>query len=122
MVPKSYRYNEGHSRKFTDKGRMVLSMTTITKSLIPGLDSQWGNYGATAYLLLKPGTNANRFADKISCILERRNGTEMKKIANVPTLFLEPLRDVYLRSTRDGIKQATLTMFIFFRSLRFLFC
>ncbi|MDB5248990.1 MAG: hypothetical protein JWQ40_3384 [Segetibacter sp.] len=86
------------------KADMVLSMTTITQHFSKGLDSQWGNYSAAAYLLLKPGTNSKALEAKFPGFLERRNGTEMKKIQMYPTLFLEPLKDVYLRSTRDGNK------------------
>jgi len=86
------------------KGDVVLSMSTITEKFNSGLDSQWSNYGSSAYLLLKPGTNAKGLEKKFPGFLERRNGTEMKKIQMYPTLFLEPLRDVYLRSTRDGSK------------------
>ena len=86
------------------KADMVLSMTTITKQWNKSLDSQWGNYGAQAYILLKPGTNAKNLQSKFPAFLERRNGTEMKKSQMYATLLLEPLRDVYLRSTRNGSK------------------
>jgi putative ABC transport system permease protein len=86
------------------KGDVVLSMSTITQKFNAGLDSQWSNYGPYSYLLLKPSTDAKRLEKKFPAFLERRNGTEMKKIQMYPTLFLEPLRDVYLRSTRDGSK------------------
>jgi putative ABC transport system permease protein len=86
------------------KGDVVLSMTTITKQWNKSLDSQWGNYGAQAYILLKPGTNAKNLQGKFPAFLERRNGTEMKKSQMYATLLLEPLRDVYLRSTRNGSK------------------
>ena len=86
------------------KADMLLSMTTITQKFNQNLDSQWGNYGAKAYLLLKPGTNAKALEKKFPAFLEKKNGEEMKKLQMVPTLFLEPLKDVYLRSTRDGSK------------------
>ena len=86
------------------KADMLLSMTTITQKFAPNIDSQWGNYGASAYLLLKSNTNANTLQAKFPSFLEKRNGTEMKKSQMYPTLFLEPLKDVYLRSTRDGHK------------------
>ena len=86
------------------KADLLISMTTLTQKFNQGLDSQWGNYGASAYLLLKPGTNATALEKKFPAFLERRNGDEMKKIQMYPTLFLEPLRDVYLHSTRDGSK------------------
>ena len=84
------------------KGGVVLSMSTIMKQWNHGLDSQWGNYGAQAYLLLKSGTNAKALEKKFPAFLEKRNGTEMKKSQMFATLFLEPLKDVYLRSTRNG--------------------
>lgn len=86
------------------KGDVVMSMSTITKQWNSGLDSQWGNYGAQAYLLLKKETNAKALEKKFPAFLEKRNGTEMKQSQMYATLFLEPLRDVYLRSTRDGNK------------------
>jgi putative ABC transport system permease protein len=91
------------------KADVFLSMTTITQKFNQSLDSQWGNYGASAYILLKPGTNAKSLERKFPAFLERRNGDEMKKIQMYPTLFLEPLKDVYLRSTRDDHKTGNIT-------------
>lgn len=91
------------------KADVILSMTTITQNFAKGIDSQWGNYGPSAYLLLKAGVNAKNIEAKFPGFLERRNGTEMKKSQMYPTLFLEPLRDVYLRSTRDGSKTGNIT-------------
>ena len=91
------------------KAEVFLSMTTITQKFNQSLDSQWGNYGASAYILLKPGTNANSLEKKFPAFLERRNGEEMKKMQMYPTLFLEPLRDVYLYSTRDDSKTGHIT-------------
>src|SRR4028119_2108316 len=91
------------------KADVVISMSTLTQKLAPGIDSQYGNYGASAYLLLRPGTNPKALEAKFPAFLERRNGTEMKKNQMYPTLFLEPLKDVYLRSTRDGSKTGNIT-------------
>ena len=84
------------------KGDLVLSISTITKKWNERLDEQWGSYGAQAYILLKPGTNAKELEKKFPAFLEKRNGTEMRKGQMFATLFLEPIRDVYLRSTRNG--------------------
>jgi putative ABC transport system permease protein len=86
----------------TIKADMLVSMSTLTRKLNPGLDDQWGNYGNSTYILLKPGTHPADLQAQLPAFLERRNGTEMKKINMYPTLFLEPLKDVYLRSTRNG--------------------
>jgi putative ABC transport system permease protein len=90
------------------KGDVVLSMSTITQKFNQRLDSQWSNYGALAYLLLKPGTDAKALEKKFPSFLQRRNGTEMKQIQMYVTLFLEPLKDVYLRSTRNGSKNGNI--------------
>ena len=87
------------------KGDLALSMSTITKKWNERLDEQWGNYGSQAYVLLKPGTNAKELEKKFPAFLDKRNGTEMKKSQMFATLFLEPVRDVYLRSTRNGLSE-----------------
>lgn len=86
------------------KAEMLVSMSTLTQKLQPELDQQWGNYGLSAYILLKPGVNAAALQAKFPAFLEKRNGSEMKKSQMYATLSLEPLRDVYLRSTRGDSK------------------
>ncbi|MGK2864518.1 MAG: ABC transporter permease [Chitinophagaceae bacterium] len=86
------------------KGDVVFSISTIIKQWNRGLDSQWGNYGAQAYLLLRPGVDPVKLQSKFPAFLEKRNGTEMKKSQMFATLILEPLKDVYLHSTRNGSK------------------
>ena len=88
----------------TIKADMIVSMNTITRKLNPTLNDQWGNYGNTTYVLLKPGANAGVFTKQLPAFLEKMNGTEMKQMNMYPTLILEKLRDVYLRSTRDDSK------------------
>jgi putative ABC transport system permease protein len=83
---------------------MLVSMSTLTRNFNKGLDDQWGNYGNNTYVLLKPGVNVQAFQKQLPAFLERRNGSEMKQLNMYPTLILEPLKDVYLRSTRDGSK------------------
>ena len=87
---------------------MLVSMNTLTEKLAPGLDDQWGNYGALAYILLKPGTDAKAMEKKFPAFLERRNGKEMKQNQMYATLFLEPLKDVYLHSTRGGQRKGNI--------------
>jgi len=90
------------------KADIVLSISTIVKQFNEGIDNQWGNYGAKAYFLLKPGTNAKALEKKFPAFLEKMNGTEMKQNQMYATLLLEPLKDVYLRSTRNGNKTASI--------------
>ncbi len=93
----------------TIKADMLVSMTTLTQKFNPDIDNQWGNYGNRTFLLLKPGSSAKALQAKLPAFLEKRNGDEMKKLQMFPTLMLEPLRDVYLRSTRDGSKTGNIS-------------
>lgn len=84
------------------KASLILSMSTMTSQPDAGLDNNWSGYGAFAYLLLKPGTDAKALEQQLPAFLEKRNGGEMKQLQMYPTLILEPLREVYLWSTREG--------------------
>ena len=86
------------------KADMLVSMSTLTQQFNPTMDQQWGNYGAYAYFLLKPGVNAAALEAKFPKFLDDRNGKEMKRSQMYATLHLEPLKDVYLHSTRNGNK------------------
>jgi putative ABC transport system permease protein len=88
----------------TIKASMILSMRTFIKPGENNLDTQWGNYGPFAFVLLKPGVNARALEAKLPAFLEKMNGSQMHQEKMIPTLSLEKLRDVYLRSTRDGSK------------------
>jgi putative ABC transport system permease protein len=91
------------------KASMIISLNTITQKLSRGIDDQWGNYGPSAYVLLKPGVNPAAVQAKFPAFLEKMDGTEMHQSKMVPTLMLERLRDVYLRSTRDGSTTGNIT-------------
>jgi len=101
------------------KADMLLSMTTRTQKLDSAADKQWGSYWPRAFILLKPGANSASLQKKFPAFLEKRNGTEMKKSQMVPTLFLEPIKDVYLYSTRDGQKKGNITNVYIFSIVAF---
>ncbi|MBV4359506.1 ABC transporter permease [Pinibacter aurantiacus] len=86
------------------KGDMLVSMSTLTQHLNKGLDQQWGNFGATSFLLLKPGVDPRAMEKKFPDFIERNNGKERKESQMFYTFTLEPLKDIYLLSTRDGNK------------------
>jgi putative ABC transport system permease protein len=90
------------------KTDFFVSMSTLTQTINRGLDEQWGNFGATSFLLLKPNTNAKVLEGKIPAVLENWIGPKMKEAQMHYTLFLEPLRDVYLYSTRDDSKSGNI--------------
>jgi putative ABC transport system permease protein len=90
------------------KADMIVSMSTLTRKMDLNRDNEWSNYGNNTFVLLKPGTDPNLFVKQLPAFLERRNGTEMKQSSMYPTLMLEKLRDVYLRSTRYGSKSGNI--------------
>ncbi len=91
------------------KASMLISMSTIIGQGGRTLDDQWSNYGPYAFVLLKPGVNPKALEAKLPAFLEKMSGTEMHQQKMFPTLYLERLRDVYLRSTRDGSKTGNIT-------------
>ena len=88
------------------KADVLISMSTLNQKMNPGMDEQWGNFGAKTYLLLKPGVDPKDLEQKFPDFIERRNGAERKESQMYFTLFLEPFRDVYLHSKRvdDGVE------------------
>ncbi|MDH7462880.1 ABC transporter permease [Chitinophagaceae bacterium 26-R-25] len=90
------------------KGDMLVSMSTLTQHLNKGLDQQWGNFGATSFLLLKPGVDPRAMEKKFPDFIERNNGKERKESQMFYTFTLEPLKDIYLLSTRDGNKSGNM--------------
>src|SRR5215213_4710285 len=65
-------------------------------------DSEWTNHSYLTYLLMKPNTDVKAFAQKLPGFMEFHHGAEAKKLQMYEVLFLEPLRDVYLKSTHAG--------------------
>lgn len=102
------------------QGDVVVSMATITKEFAKGIDNQWGNYGPYAYLLLKPNTDAKVLEDKFPAFLEKHNGKEMERIQMYPTLLLEPLKEVYLKSNRGGFVSGNINNVYIFSVVAFL--
>lgn len=84
------------------KTDVILSMTTFTENLDKKLDSRWGWYQPFAYVLLSPNVDYLELQSKFPDFMERNNGESMRKHQTLVTLLLEPLKDVYLHSTRGG--------------------
>jgi putative ABC transport system permease protein len=87
-------------------GDVIVSMSTETMHLNQGLEEnwQWMDYHPICFLLLKPNTNIHALQDKYPAFMEKREGEAMRSQQMSSTLSLEPLKDVYLYSTRDGSK------------------
>ena len=52
----------------TIKADMIVSMNTLTRKFNPGLNDQWGNYGNTTYVMLRPGASPETFTKQLPCI------------------------------------------------------
>ena len=83
------------------KADLFVSMST-RKHTVPDMDKFWSGFGFTSYLLLKPHANAAVLEAGFVPFLQRRVGEEMKQNQMFFTLFLEPLKEVYLHSKRGG--------------------
>ena len=82
---------------------MLLSLATFEQGN-SGLDSAWNFYAWESYVLLKPGATAATLQAKLPGYLEKMGGAALFRNKQVPTLLLEPVRDIYLYSTRDDSK------------------
>ncbi len=71
-------------------------------------DSEWTNHNFLTYLLLKPNANAKRLEEKLPAFMQKYHGQQMRELQMYETLFLEPLRDVYLKSTHTEVFPATI--------------
>jgi putative ABC transport system permease protein len=74
----------------------------------PLQDSEWTNHNYYTYILLQPHTDAQAFEKKLPDFMKRHHGADADKLQMWETLSLEPLRDVYLKSTRDGFVQGNI--------------
>tara|TARA_R110002124_G_scaffold57700_9_gene161461 strand:- start:11815 stop:14187 length:2373 start_codon:yes stop_codon:yes gene_type:complete len=80
---------------------ILISLTTFfTENYSPNLNDNWEGYEPDAYILLKPKVNAKVLESKFPEFLERNDGEGMKKLQAYVTLYLEPFKEVYLRSDR----------------------
>ena len=82
---------------------MLMSLSTFGQRN-PGLDSAWNAYAWESYVLLKPGAKAASLQAKLPGYIEKVAGSAVFRNKLVPTLLLEPLRGIYLYSTRDDAK------------------
>ena len=86
------------------KADMIVSFSSQKLIYGQSLDSQWTSFNLTSYILLKPHTDSKTLAAKFPAFIDRHTGKMLKDAQMSFTLFLEPLRNVYLYSTRDDSK------------------
>lgn len=80
---------------------IIVSMITYTAPP-SNRDEQWSNYDPSIYILTANGTNPKNLETKFPNLLEERTGDEMRESKMFVTLFLEPFKDVYLKSDRGS--------------------
>ncbi|MCF0064573.1 permease prefix domain 2-containing transporter [Dyadobacter chenwenxiniae] len=84
------------------KGDMFVSMSTYTAHRDKNIEQEWGSFGATAFVLLKPGTDPATMEKKFPAFLQNHAGKMMAEQQMQIRMLLEPLRDIYLHSTRPA--------------------
>lgn len=92
------------------KADIIVSMSS-SKMLFgqASSDSEWTNHNYYTYLLLKPNVDAKTVEAKFPAFMEKHRGKLSRELGMYEYLHLEPLRDVYLKSTRDGNKTPNVT-------------
>ncbi|MEO6686431.1 MAG: ABC transporter permease, partial [Dyadobacter sp.] len=91
------------------KADMFISMSTFTQKLNKNLDEKWGDFGVTSYLLLKPGSTPLALQKKLPAFLENHAGKMFRESHVLYILSLEPLRQIYLHSSRGGAEKGSFT-------------
>lgn len=85
------------------KGDMLISMSTYSQSFAPGIETDWGSFNYSTYLLLSPDARPENILSKLPAFLQKYAGDEMKKINPNYRLQLEPLKDIYLHSSHGAM-------------------
>jgi putative ABC transport system permease protein len=87
-------------------GDVIVSMTTETMHLNQGLEDswQWGTYHPVCFLLLRPQADAHTLETRFPAFMAKMENDDMRKQQMASTLSLEPLKGIYLHSTRDDSK------------------
>jgi putative ABC transport system permease protein len=84
------------------KGDLFVSMSTYTQRINKGVDTDWGNFGTTSYLLLRPGTSPEKLSAKFPLFLDKHAGQMMRENKMALKLVMESLPYIYLHSTREA--------------------
>ena len=82
---------------------VFLSLSSYEKIEGPKQDTMWRWHSYATYILLRPNTNAAALEKKLPAFIQFHHGAEEQKLQMFETLSLEPLRDVYLHSNREGL-------------------
>ncbi len=96
------------------KSNFIISMTTYSQGVYTSIDNAWGLYDPSAYILVHPNTDPKQLEAKFPDFLERNSGDMMREGKLFVSLFLEPLEEVYLYSSRGGDYSGDISMIYVF--------
>lgn len=92
------------------KADMFVSMSSYqTIYGRPPADSEWTGHEYYTYVLLKPNASPNTLQARFPAFMEFHHGQEARRLQMQDSLSLEPLREVYLKSKRDGYVTGSIT-------------
>jgi putative ABC transport system permease protein len=81
------------------KADMLVSMSTYSRSMQPGVEEDWGSYLYSTYLLLSPGADPAAVQAKLPALIQKYEGRELKNKNTSYALRLEPLKAIYLHTS-----------------------
>ena len=92
------------------KAEMLVSMSSFKPIYgYPTTDSEWTNHNYYTYVLLARHADAKALSAKLPAFQEKHHGEEARKLQMQDYLSLEPFKDVYLKSKRDGFETGNIT-------------
>lgn len=92
------------------KADMLVSMSSFKPIYgYPTTDSEWTNHNYYTYVLLARHADAKALSAKLPAFQEKHHGEEARKLQMQDYLSLEPFKDVYLKSKRDGFETGNIT-------------
>jgi putative ABC transport system permease protein len=78
---------------------MLVSMSTYTRSIQNWVETSWGDYLFSTYLLLSPGADPATLQSKLPALVQKYEGSELKNKNTSYALWLEPTTSIYLHSS-----------------------
>jgi len=60
---------------------------------------RWGSLGTFTYVLLAPGTGIDSLLEKVNRLSDEKFGNQLKQVGGSVKVFLQPLREIHLRSS-----------------------
>jgi len=84
------------------KTDMLISMSTYTQTFQPDIEHDWNSFIYYSYLLLGKDANPKKLEAAFPSLLARDASGDMNKANQKYAMFLEPLKDIYLHSSRGA--------------------